>query len=688
MKKIYRKSRFNPCILMLSAVMLMAGCSAEDELSTQSAQKLEVMPMVNDIKPQTRASEEDNLHEKTLTSLDFKLTPKAEVNSLISKHYEQVKEGEPKFLGDWRGELNLKEGSDYDFYAVANAKASYEGKSVAEMKAATQEDADIWETYTENNQKKFLMSSLGTYTMTGASEQTIPLELVRAAAKIQLNLTTSVPNFKATEVKWKLVNYNTNTAIFDGQKAEPKIVKDDQQAPTNEMPTVGEQQYAITTYSYSTSWENNEDATKIIVSIVFRSDKDGSTLRKEYAIPVRDPEKNEKELKRNYVYTINAEIKNINKSTDITYGDPDFMTYALTKWSDGGTTNINAGKASYLVVYPTLLIIKGSNSGDSYHDYQSIKRFSSEDAYIKDIKVWYYDKDGKKKETSLNGNVMITENPRNGVVKIESKAPENLTVKYISFKVCCGSGDTYKEQEVLVKHYPLEFIQSIEGWYSTKDLDGWIDWQRDQKEHRPKKTSKDEDNKFYSKVFDEGCIYKYSDEKSSLNFEELLWYYKAKKGSELQDNQNNNHMYVVQITHANSEYKIGHVTNINKNTKLSDEDVVSPAFALASQLGAVQAFSNGVKASQHCADYVEVGKNGKRYTNWRLPTAREIGVICKYQDKNGQDAISKVLAGGSYWALNGKQITANSNLKDEGYVRCVRDLSVEEVEELENEREQ
>lgn len=681
---------------MLSAAMLIAGCSAEDELSTQSAQKLEVMPMVNDIQPQTRASEGDNLHEKTLTSLDFKLTPKADANSLISKHYDQVKEGEPKFLGDWRGELNLQEGSDYDFYAVANAKASYEGKNVTEMKAATQEDADIWENYTENNQKKFLMSSLGTYTMTSASEQTIPLELVRAAAKIQLNLTTSVPNFKATEVKWKLVNYNTNTAIFDGQTAEPKIVKDDQQAPTNEMPTVGEQQYAITTYSYSTNWANNEDATKIIVSIVFKSDKDGSTLTKEYAIPVRDPEKNEKEIKRNYVYTINAEIKNINKSTDITYGDPDFMTYALTKWSDGGTTNINAGKASYLVVYPTLLIIKGSNSGDSYHDYQSIKRFSSEDAQIKDIKVWYYDKDGKKRETSLNGNVMITENPRNGVVKIESKAPENLTVKYISFKVCCGSGDTYKEQEVLVKHYPLEFIQSIEGWYSTKDLDGWIDWQRDQKEHRTKKFSSDDNfqakvytygeyeywKDFWNKVTISGnYIWDYADNKNSKN-------YQAKKGVTPNDDQSNNHMYVVQITHTNDEYKIGHVTNINSKTKQSDEDVVSPAFALASQLGTVYPFSDGVKASQHCADYVEVSKNGKRYDNWRLPTAKEIGVICKYQDKNGQDVISEVLARGYYWALNGEQIRANKNDKKSGYVRCVRDLSVEEVEELENEREQ
>lgn len=669
---------------MLSAAMLIAGCSAEDELSTQSAQKLEVTPIVNDTKPQTRASEGDNLHEKTLTSLDFKLAPNAGESSLINKHYGDVKEGESKLLGDWRSELNLQEGTNYDFYSVANAKASYEGKSIAEMKAATQEDDDIWETYTESNQKKFLMSCNGTYTMTSASEQTIPLELIRAAAKIQLNLTTSVPNFKATDVRWKLVNYNTNTAIFDGQAADPKIVKDDQQAPQNVMQTVGEQQYAVTTYSYSTTWSKNEDATKIIVSIVFKSDKDGSSITKEYAIPVRDPEKNEKELKRNYVYTINAEIKNINKSTDITYGTADFMTYALTKWSDGGTTHINAGKASYLVVYPTLLIIRGSNSGDSYRDYESIKRFSSDDAKIKDVKVWYYDKDGNKKETSLNGNVMITENFRNGIVKIESKAPENLTVKYISFKVYCGSGDTYKEQEVLVKHYPLEFIQSIEGWYSTKNKDGWIDWKRDQAEHSKKKTSTDD--KFVAKVYDNGTIYAYRDVWNGSLWKPWEEKYVAET-KESQAPKNNNHMYVVQITHANDEYKIGHVTNIDSKTKLSNEDVVSPAFALASQLGTVLEFDDGVKASQHCADYVEVGKNGKRYDNWRLPTAKEIGVICKYQSKNGQDAVTEVLGGRHYWALDGTKVDAKNNGGEGNYVRCVRDLSVEEVEELENERE-
>ena len=71
----------------------------------------------------------------------------------------------------------------------------------------------------------------------------------------------------------------------------------------------------------------------------------------------------------------------------------------------------------------------------------------------------------------------------------------------------------------------------------------------------------------------------------------------------------------------------------------------------------------------------------------QLPTASEIGVITNYQYKTNQNVIDVVLAGGSYWALNGKQVTANTNNYNKGYVRCVRDLSPDEVKELENKNE-
>ena len=111
---------------------------------------------------------------------------------------------------------------------------------------------------------------------------------------------------------------------------------------------------------------------------------------------------------------------------------------------------------------------------------------------------------------------------------------------------------------------------------------------------------------------------------------------------------------------------------------------------LASQLGTVSAFTgknDGKKASEHCDKYIEVRKDGKKYTDWRLPTASEIGVITNYQYKKNQNVIDVVLAGGSYWALNGNQVEANPDNEYRGYVRCVRDLSPDEVKELENKNE-
>lgn len=49
--------------------------------------------------------------------------------------------------------------------------------------------------------------------------------------------------------------------------------------------------------------------------------------------------------------------------------------------------------------------------------------------------------------------------------------------------------------------------------------------------------------------------------------------------------------------------------------------------------------------------------------------------------------IDVVLAGRTYWALNGSQVTANTNNRNTGFVRCVRDLSPDEVKELENKNE-
>ncbi len=104
---------------------------------------------------------------------------------------------------------------------------------------------------------------------------------------------------------------------------------------------------------------------------------------------------------------------------------------------------------------------------------------------------------------------------------------------------------------------------------------------------------------------------------------------------------------------------------------------------IASQLGAVLSGGfNEKTAITHCKTYREVAKDGTVYDNWRLPTNEEVKVICDYQGKP-DSPIDVVLAGEKYRTLSQETVTANEKGNDGIFVRCVRDMSKEEVDKLE-----
>lgn len=125
---------------------------------------------------------------------------------------------------------------------------------------------------------------------------------------------------------------------------------------------------------------------------------------------------------------------------------------------------------------------------------------------------------------------------------------------------------------------------------------------------------------------------------------------------------------------------------------------------IASQLGAVTTFGNteegGRSAAWHCNTYMEVAKDGTRYTGWRLPTEEEIRVIIQYQGTdpssvtidgvtitdNNDRVLTPVLTGSHYWTSNNKLSPVETHY-DTGQeinyaVRCIRDMSPEEIHAL------
>lgn len=630
MKKLYIDIRFIKCLLALTAGWLMAGCSAEDEPGNGSAaQQLSMTPMVNDLQ-QTRVKEEENLNEKNLLSLDFKMfepTPSEQLR--IDRQFSTPAENKAEELGsgNWKSALHLDVDKTYPYYAVANAKDkdNLKGKNLTELLACTQQDEDIWKPATMVSDKKFLMSSQGKYTITQDPEQNIPVELVRAAAKIKLNISSKVKDYKITKVKWKFINYNTNTAIFANQPATPNIITDNQEyEATAEKDEKGNDIYKVTTYSYSTTWTGKDDMPQFVADVIFESADAKTTITKHLVIPVRDPQ-GEKKLERNYIYTVNAVIKYLDTKTDIDYnGKVDYLQWAITKWTQGEDTHVNADGASYLVVSPTAVDIKGGE-GNDFTDY-TMRWFASYECKIENTTTYYFDRYGNK-QSGQDGQIYAsfeesTGNRYRGWIDVHSGAPSYCTIQYTYFNITVEG--TEKKQEIAVRKYPSVYSMNVRS---------------------------------------EGT----------------------------NDSEEKNHLYTIQFSSNKyaTDYTIAKPVLNNENK--SADNTVSPAFILASTAKGETSAKDNQAARDYCGKYQEKAttyKNKKLELNgWRLPTKEEINRI--YKLGNEDKAIGKqLLRGEYYWTLDGDKTEKNGNNPQSGtYVRCVHDLTQGEIELIEKQGE-
>lgn len=628
MKKLYIDIRFAKCILALTAGWLMAGCSAEDELENGSAaQQLSMTPMVNDLQT-TRVKEEENLNEKNLLSLDFKMFEPTSSELRIDRQFSTPAENKAEELGsgNWKSALKLDVDKTYPYYAVANAKENLKDKNLAELLACIQQDDDIWKPATMVSDKKFLMSSQGEYTITQDPEQNIPVELVRAAAKIKLNISSTVKDYHIKEVKWKFINYNTNTAIFAGQPVTPNIIKDNQEnKATAEKDEKGNDIYKVTTYSYSTTWNGKDDMPQFVADVTFEKNTDAkTTITKHLDIPVRDPQ-GDKKLERNYIYTVNAVIKYLDTKTDIDYnGKTDYLKWAITKWTEGEDTHVNADGASYLVVSPTAIDIKGGE-GNDFTDC-TMRWFASDECDIENPTTYYFDRYGNR-QSGQDGQIKAsyeesTGNRYRGWIDVHAGAPSYGTIQYSYFNIKVKNTD--KKQEIAVRKYPSVYSMNVRS---------------------------------------EGT----------------------------NDTEEKNHLYTIQFSSNKyaTDYTIAKPIPNNENK--SADNTVSPAYILASSAKGETSAKDNQAARDYCKKYQEKAKTYKNESlelkGWRLPTKEEINRI--YKLGNEDKAISKqLLRGEYYWTLDGDKTEKNGNNPQNGtYVRCVHDLTPGEIELIEKQGE-
>lgn len=690
-------------LMALTMGLSLVGCAEDSELIYQGAQQLSVKPLIldNKVSRATTASEA-SLNEDKLYNFNIKMFGEYNECKVDKTFTGGLKSGEEKVIAqnNWKVDNDLQEGNTYSVKSVANATGSGD----------VQTDEDIWKPYdaTDNSNKMFLMSSIQDYQVTKEPTQTIPVNLARAAAKIALTVHVDVEGYTAGQAKWQLKNYNAKTTIF-GNNTETEL-KDGEMVEAQG----GSGKYTVTTYSYATQWTDDTKAPAIYLQVPLTAD--GNTEMNYYKIPVRDPKatgEDAKKLNRNTIYTIDAKINNKGGSSEIEYITTDKVVYDVLPWSDGGTTDIDAN-TSYLMVTPKVVYMKNVDEDMSvtykssspvtivkkevyYIDNENHKENYTE-AYVETVyettkeNVWvdghwewdwngrhwvegYYEEKEVKKEVQFKPypTKIELQNEKDGEylggkIVIKSPIPKNRFSKYI---VLTLKNAEDKEATVKYKQSPLIETQNFEGHYSSRSTPGWVS------PENPNGTKRDIKN-------NSGYAYyaRYAKKKNEKT--QLIEYYSGDPSRGI----DNNRMYIIQVSSTkNSTYNIAHP--IAGSNGYSSDNVVSPAFMIASQLGAIYTqYLTKEDAPGHCKTYREVDVNGKKYDNWRLPTAAEIKFIADFQqesfktNKNEEkNPVKTVLSGQYYYTMDG--YTIDTGMSSSGTaIRCVRDLTPAEVEEL------
>ena len=577
---------------------------------------------------------------------------------------------------------------------------------------------------------------------------------------------------------WKFNNFAFGAPVFTPAKTSGVEVHNsaDNFFSKYEVETEGEGEeqvvknisFNIITYTYPNAWLESDYATKapsLVLSI--RYYKVGGTAsdytQHYYRIPLV-PQKIEGEpvtsIDRNTQYVINATIATRGSETHEDEDTVEDIYYKVTSWNNEGGEDQESGDVKsiqhyYLQVNPKVYTLRGdgeqivdihfSRAKRTYVDYKlftlptnaidlSNDNPVTKNAYDPDeqgaptnlVYGWYFS-DDKKLVTSVDdmthmGVTITNNNPEaataestEGFIRVKSKALTNRAIKYILLRVYLKdetgndkSGAGYYE-DVLIRHFPTDNIQSTQGKWSSKSISGWWVYNR---AGNPGTSGTHNDDIFSTKYYNDGSIYYYSDS-----------YRRWREDAGL----NNPYKYVIQISSTSDQYTMGRPV-LNQNYQ-SNDSVVSPAFMIASQLGAtVSNSATAATAATHCRNYREVdvevnGVEGETmWSNWRLPTRYEVGVILQYQKDEKINTIEPVLTGSFYWTLEGKAVATgvleygdtpeydvwardwSTRYRDRSYdypgkrnnwgqyidgvsdrgtfIRCIRDLSAKEIENL------
>lgn len=476
----------------------------------------------------------------------------------------------------------------------------------------------------------------------------------------------------------------------------------------------------VTTYAYAHEWADAsalENELRLVVNIPLEyktSPDDAEAVVYEdsyYQIPVS----RDKILERNTCYEVRVTVNTpgaTNPSEPVTL---DEIEYEVADWTE---KTIDVGGEIEGAAYLSLnrYELELHNIAD---DATSLVFASSSPVSVTVNKVWYIDKFGQEQTTTgasdiSNLGVSATAGSGlNGNLTIHSDLPTNNTIRYIELTV---SNEDYIDRKVVIRQYPLEYITNKQSWYSYRDDFKTRDTRPTTYEYMGDRIygiSLDSRN---ISSWDGGYDYevavdgwftdgfsssdsfftsKYAVEDPRTGKSEFYYYYYDERGR-LKDEsltEYNARLYHIVLTASSDKYTIGRPRQIYDEISglyvtdpgEDNAELVSPSFMIASSLCGflvgggnltLDGSDNSLRiAREHCANYVEVAKDGTVYDDWRLPTKAELDIILNFQgtEHENADAIDYLLNGDYYYHAGGRTYNPNHNV-DGGEPRCVRDV--------------
>lgn len=420
--------------------------------------------------------------------------------------------------GNWKNRFQDHE--TCDVYVIANLHIHSSGNNTAsetdleqiqtlsDLQQLVDEYKDIYQSVSQDSKMPFTMSGcMGWEPAESSNVYTIPVELTRLAAKIEISLdlkfTTDQTTINGTtyryptnddigQLQYSVHNYATNARVLPGNDdtfgytiasaAETSLKFMDTDNSDNSVPK-------IIAYTYPTEWSNDIlKETYVILNAQLKrtTDQGGDPqyMNNYYKIPLRLSTDDNKKLERNHWYKVKATITAKGNATPDKPVEVTNVQYEVAPWYDTNI-DINGDTPLYLELSEYDVVMRNVDTYDlTFASSSQIVKdptdVTSQKAEIEIKEIYYKNKYGKKIDLTndkdiIDNTYLSVEGGLNGHLVIHSPIPVNKTIRYITLTV---KNAQYNESDqgthsciktVTIKQYPLEYITGISGLYSYLD---------------------------------------------------------------------------------------------------------------------------------------------------------------------------------------------------------------------------